>query len=67
MAADRVGKGANMNDLAINVSHLGDCVCGGRPNHDPRPFNDARLVECLGDPYLGTELLAALPWSGSGS
>jgi len=36
-----------MHDLAINVSHLGDRVRGGRPNDDPRPFNDARLVEGL--------------------
>ena len=27
MAADRPRKGANMHDLAINVSHLGDRVC----------------------------------------
>ncbi len=47
MAADRPGERANMNDLAIDVSHLGDRVRGGRPNDDPRPFNDALLVEGL--------------------
>ena len=47
MAADRPGKGTNMNDLAINVCYLGDRVCGSRPNDDPRSFNDARLVEGL--------------------
>lgn len=47
MAADRPGKGANMHDLAIEVRHLGDRIRGGRPNHDPRPFDNARLVEGL--------------------
>jgi hypothetical protein len=39
MAADRPGKGAYMNDLAVDMSYLSDCVCSGRPDDDPRPFN----------------------------